>query len=359
MRVALCGSLPVAGGDVIGYHCPGEVFRSDVCVTPSVQPPSAENRSSNAPLDLATESWFLTGATASGKTRVGIELARAIDAEIISLDSMAVYRELNIGTAKPSEADRASVPHHLVNLVPPTEDFSVAQYVDHAQQIAREIRQRGRQVLFVGGTPLYLKALLRGINAGPPADWAFRREVEAEVGQVGTAALYERLRQVDPLSAAKLHPNDQRRIIRALEVYKLTGQPISHQQIHFEEGRPARECRVFVLGWPRDELHRRIDARVERMFALGLVTEVRDLLARYGSLSRTASQAVGYREAIRHVQGQRDLPDTIEAVKSRTRQFARRQETWFRSLSECRWIRHDRHDSAGVVAEILAAASLG
>lgn len=282
------------------------------------------------------ECWFLTGPTASGKSQIGMSLARRLDAEIISLDSMAVYRGMDIGTAKPSEAERREIPHHLIDIRDPTEEFNVSQYLRAARQAIAEIRGRGRQVLFVGGTPLYLKAMLRGVFEGPPADEEFRRQVQVEAAAVGVQALKERLELVDPLSAARLHPNDQRRIIRALEVYKLTGRPISHLQLQFEEGRPAESCRVFQLAWPRSELHLRIDHRVEAMFAAGLVEEVRVLLARHGQLGKTASQAVGYGEVIEHLAGRSSLPETIEKVKARTRQFARRQETWFRSLSECR-----------------------
>lgn len=284
----------------------------------------------------ARDCWYLTGPTASGKTLVALELAERLNAEIISLDSMTLYRRMDIGTAKPSAADRARVPHHLLDLVEPNEEFSLANYVDAAHETIDQIRARGREVLFVGGTPLYLKALLRGIFSGPPADWEFRADVEREIAEVGLAALHQRLEQVDPLAAAKLHPNDKRRIIRALEVNKLTGRPISHQQTQFDEGTPAEACKVFVLDWPRPMLHERIAARVRQMFAQGLVDEVRGLLADYAELSRTASQAVGYREVIAHLRGAHDLPTTMEQVIFRTRQFARRQETWFRSLSECR-----------------------
>jgi tRNA dimethylallyltransferase len=295
--------------------------------------------------------WFLTGPTASGKTRVALLLASRLNAEIISLDSMAVYRFMDIGTAKPSPAQQRAVPHHLIDLVDPTEEFSVSQYVEAASRQVAAIRGRDRQVLFVGGTPLYLKALLRGIFEGPPADWEFRRSVEQELEQVGLEALHQRLWQVDPLSAARLHPHDKRRIIRALEVYKITGQPISHQQIHFEEGLPGDRCRVFVLGWARDQLHERIEKRVDGMFQAGLVAEVAGLLERFGNLSRTARQAVGYREVLEHLGGRRDLPQAVESVKSRTRQFARRQETWFRSLSECRRLSLDRDTEPEAIVE--------
>jgi len=187
----------------------------------------------------ASDCWYLTGATASGKTSIGIELAGRLDAEIISLDSMAIYRGMDIGTAKPSTEQQHSVPHHLLDVVDPNEDYSLDQYVEAAHEKIAEIQDRGRQVLLVGGTPLYLKALLRGLFSGPPADWEFRREVEAEVERVGVEALHARLAQVDPLAADTLHPQDTRRIIRALEVYKITGQPISHLQEQFETSRPA------------------------------------------------------------------------------------------------------------------------
>lgn len=303
---------------------------------------SSSSGSDSAPSFL--DCWYLTGATASGKTGVGIELAQLLGAEIISLDSMTLYREMDIGTAKPTPQERLRVPHHLLDLLSPRDEFSVSNYLEAARRTVAEIRSRGREVLFVGGTPLYLKALLRGIFRGPPADWEFRRAVEEELQQAGLPALYERLQQVDPLSAAKLHPHDKRRIIRALEVYRATGRPISHLQTQFEEGRPAASCRVFVLLWPRDRLHARINNRVDAMFAAGFVEEVRGLLQRYGTLSRTALQAVGYREVIAHLQGQQDLAATVEAVKARTRQFARHQETWFRSLSECRFV----HLQAGI-----------
>ena len=200
---------------------------------------------------------------------------------------------------------------------------------------------------------MYLKAMLRGIYQGPPADWQFRREVEEEARRVGIEALHERLALVDPLSAAKLHKHDIRRIIRALEVYKITGTPLSHQQLQFEEGVPGERCRVFVLGWPRAALHRRIDARVEWMFSAGLIDEVRGLLDRFGALGRTASQAVGYREAIAQVRGEIPWEEAVRRVRVRTHQFARRQETWFRSLSECRRIEPDEHAHAAEVARRL------
>jgi tRNA dimethylallyltransferase len=307
----------------------------------------------------AADCWFLVGPTASGKTAVGLELAQRLAAEIVSLDSMAVYRGLDIGTAKPSAAERAAVPHHLIDLVEPDQEFSLAQYVTAAERCAAEIRARGRNVLFVGGTPLYLKSLLRGIFEGPAADWPLRRRLEAEAHRQGPQWLHQRVAAVDPQAASRLHPRDSRRLIRALEVFEKTGRPISELQGQFERARPPEQCRVFVLDWPRDALAARIDARVEAMFAAGLVRETEELLARGKQLSRSARQAVGYREVLEHLAGQRTLAETIDLVKLRTRQFAKRQLTWYRSLSECRWIELTRDEDLSQAAQRIAAAGEG
>ena len=195
---------------------------------------------------------------------MGVELARRIGAEIVSLDSMALYRGMDIGTAKPTAAERRDVPHHLIDVIDPHEEFSLAQYVAAAARAAAEIAGRGRQVLFVGGTPLYLKGLLRGIFEGPPADWPLRRRLADEAAPSGDNWLHQRLAEVDPAAAARLHPNDTRRLIRAIEVFEKTGRPISQWQRQFDVGRPAAECRVFVLDWPKAELDARIERRVGR-----------------------------------------------------------------------------------------------
>ncbi len=300
--------------------------------------------------------WYLSGPTASGKSAVGLELARRLGAEIISLDSMAIYRGMDIGTAKPTAADRQAVPHHLLDVVEPQEEYSLAQYVAAAGAAVEAIAARGRVPLFVGGTPLYLKALLRGIFSGPPADWALRRRLQELERQEGAGALHERLAAVDPLSARRLHPSDQRRVIRALEVWEKTGHSISELQQQFERARPAAECRVFILDWPRAELVRRIDERVEAMFASGLVDEVRRLMAGSKPLGRTASQAVGYREVVAHLAGELNLDAAKELVKLRTRQFAKRQGTWFRSLGECRLVAQTPKSRAAETAGVIVEA---
>lgn len=289
--------------------------------------------------------WFLTGATASGKTKIGIRLAQTLGAEIISVDSMAIYREMDIGTAKPTLEQRKQVVHHLVDFLEPNEAFSVAQYRERALALVEQLRAQGKRALFVGGTPLYLKAMLRGIFEGPPADWEFRNQIDKEVAEHGVEALHERLKLIDPLTAHKLHPHDKRRLIRALEVHHVTGQPISHLQLEFDEPIKHATRPVFALHWDRPLLHARIDERVDRMFEEGLIAEVQQLLAKHGELGHTAQQAVGYREVIEHLNGLRELKATIDSVKARTRQFARRQETWFRSLEECRWVQRTPIDN--------------
>ena len=312
---------------------------------------STENNKSKC--QRALQCWYLTGATASGKTQVSLELAKLLNAEIISLDSMAIYREMDIGTAKPTAADRSLVPHHLLDIIDPNESFSVSQYREAALAKIDEIRERGREVLFVGGTALYLKALLRGMFEGPPADWAFRDQINHEIAEMGSEFLHQRLQMIDPVAAHNLHPNDHRRIIRALEVYKATGKPISHWQMQFDEGHAEDECRVFTLRHARPILHLRIEQRVDQMFAAGLIDEAERLLEKWSDLGKTAAQAVGYRESFDHIRNEVDMETTIEKVRVRTRKFARHQETWFRGLSECRIIDLEKEFDPVATANLL------
>ncbi|MEQ1829836.1 MAG: tRNA (adenosine(37)-N6)-dimethylallyltransferase MiaA [Pirellula sp.] len=276
--------------------------------------------------------WYLTGPTASGKSRVAMRLAEKIDAEIISVDSMAVYRGMDIGTAKPSNHERERIPHHLIDVVDPTMDYSVSQFVTDAHEQASKIRSRGKQVLLVGGTPLYLKSLMCGMFMGPPADWEFRSAVEADVAAYGIESLRQRLEQVDPLSAFKILHGDVRRMTRALEVLKITGRPLSHWQNQFEQQCEPKGCKSFVLTWDRHALHERVNRRVDNMFEHGLLAEVQSLIHTYGRLGRTASQAVGYKEPLEFMQGLVDRACMIDKVKAHTRQLVRRQEMWFRSM---------------------------
>lgn len=291
--------------------------------------------------ELLRDCWFLAGPTACGKSAVAIELAerlrtkqgRAI--EIVSLDSMTLYRRMNIGTAKPSAKEFSRAPHHLFDILEPSQEFSVAEYLVVAEQVCREIVSRGATPLFVGGSGLYLRSLLRGVFEGPAANEDVRQRLEFEAACDGTDALYRRLQDRDPQTAARLHPNDLRRVVRALEVLELTGKSLSAQH---REGPLPPEHRPTIVYWlspPRDWLYRRINDRVESMLNSGWLDEVRDLLAEDEPLSHTASQALGYKELIEHLRGERSFAETVERIQTRTRQFAKRQHTWFRNLEEC------------------------
>jgi tRNA dimethylallyltransferase len=296
---------------------------------------------------------YLTGPTASGKTGVGVALARRLDAEIIALDSMTLYRGMDIGTAKPTTLERGGVPHHLIDVLDPWQSASVAEYRRWAIEAAGQIESRGRRVLFVGGTALYLKALLRGLFEGPGADPVFRNRLQREAAERGLSVLFERLSALDPATAARLHPNDQRRIIRALEVIEICGQPLSRLQAEHEKPAPAA-TRVFALERSRNDLHDRIHERVDSMFAAGLVDEVRELWSRDRPPSMVAAQAVGYREVLDMLHGNTRLDETIDLVRTRTRQFAKRQGTWFRGLTEVRPWPVERDETPEMTAETLA-----
>lgn len=267
------------------------------------------------------------------------------------MDSMAVYRGMDVLTAKPTASQRGGIEHHLIDLADACGSFTLADYLDAAAERVRRIRAEGKAALFVGGTPLYLKALLRGVFYGPPADWDLRNRLMEEAASAGGLFLHERLRKIDAESAARLHPNDARRLIRAIEVFEKTGRPISELQKQFEIARPRDACRVFVLDWNRALLYRRIDARVDEMIAAGLVDEVRFLLAGPRPLGRTALQAVGCREVVEYLHGKTSHAEMVEAIKRNTRRFAKRQLTWFRSLGECRFIPVDDTDTSETVVE--------
>jgi tRNA dimethylallyltransferase len=293
-------------------------------------------------LDSFPDALVLTGPTASGKSALGIELAERLSAEIISMDSMAIYRGMDLGTAKPSPEQRRRVPHHLIDVLDPWESGSVAWWLKNAESAANRIASKGKRPLFVGGTPLYLKALLYGLFEGPSAQPDLRRRLAEEARSQGQAWLFERLQQVDPIAARRVHFNDTKRIIRALEVWELTGRPISswqkewmaHTESQYSE--KAVETRILWLDVPRDELYARIDRRVVAMFAAGFVDEVRALLHQPRPLSREASYALGYREIMDHLNGKLSLDEAILRIQKRSRHFAKRQITWFRHLPRCR-----------------------
>jgi tRNA dimethylallyltransferase len=284
----------------------------------------------------------LTGPTASGKTALAIEIAQRMDAEIVSMDSMAVYRGMDIGTAKPTADERRRVFHHLIDVLDPWDAGSVAWWLQLAGECVREIESRGKRALIVGGTPMYLKALVYGLFEGPPADIGLRKRLSAEAETCGTAVLHARLCELDPPAAKRIHANDGRRIIRALEVWELTGKPISIHQQQWEQTPDLRADRVLCLDVPRQELYARIDSRVRNMIVDGLVDEVRRLRSLPRGLGKEARQAVGYKEILEHLDGAVSLDDAVVRIQTRTRQFAKRQLTWFRHLAPCQMVRTEK-----------------
>jgi tRNA dimethylallyltransferase len=287
------------------------------------------------------DAWILTGPTGSGKSALALDLAAHMDAEIVSMDSMALYRGMDVGTAKPSLHERQRVPHHLIDVLDPWESASVAWWLAQATRCCRDIEARGKRILFVGGTPLYLKALLYGLFDGPPADADLRERLSREAELTGSQVLHDRLSRIDSATAARVHPNDIRRIIRALEVWELTGRPISSWQVQWKvesknsKGRTENRC--LCLDIPRAELYARIDERVEAMFASGFVDEARRLLNLRLPLSREAAQALGYKEVFDFLGGE-SFSQTVRKVQLRSRHFAKRQLAWFRHLPECQFV---------------------
>lgn len=306
------------------------------------------------PTEVLQQCWFLAGPTACGKTELSLLLAEHLNAEILAMDSMSLYRGMDIGTAKASPAERERVPHHLIDLIDVHEKFSVADYFEAAEECCREIIDRGRTPLFVGGTGLYLRAILRGVFNGPSADWDYRREMELIAETEGNEVLHRRLAAVDPVSAAKLHPNDVRRVARALEVYHVSGVPLSAQ--HAEGILTPEECpaHVFWLLPDREWLYERINARVDQMLDEGLMDEVKRVLAADPPMSRTARQALGYKELIDFMEGVYSYERAVELLKQQTRRFAKRQHTFFRNIKECRELPvHPNDQPADLLEKIL------
>jgi tRNA dimethylallyltransferase len=289
----------------------------------------------------------ILGPTASGKSDVAMAVARRVGAEILSLDSMQVYRGMDIGTAKPTPVERAEVRHHLIDVVDPDQPFTVARFVELADAAIADAAARGVPLIATGGTPLYYKALFEGLFGGPGADEAVRERLRAMSGE----ELHRRLSEVDPAAAARIHANDAKRLVRALEVYELTGQPISSLQTEWAEAGQRHAAKWVGLSWEKEALNRRINARVKAMLAAGWVEEVRGLLGRYGNLSHTAAEATGYRELIAHLGGELPLDEAAERIKIGTRQLARRQVKWFRRFPDVHWLEGDQ--PVGELAEAV------
>lgn len=295
----------------------------------------------------------ILGPTASGKSALALAMAERFGAEILSVDSMQVYRGMDIGTAKPTRAEQQRVRHHLIDLVDPSEPFTVARFVEQADEVIRRCAERSIPLIATGGTPLYYKALFEGLFDGPPADEAVRARLRA----LTSDELASRLARVDPEAARRIHLNDAKRLVRALEVYELTGRPISSFQTDWTGGRFRHDAVWFGLQWDRDALNRRINARVKEMLATGWIDETRGLLKTFGSLSHTAAEATGYRELIDHLEGKLSLDDAAEQIKIATRQLARRQMKWFRRWTQVKWLSGDQV-TAEQVEQTLASGTV-
>ena len=318
--------------------------------TPPFQPqpegtPSSDTNLACPPADsplrspvLGKDCWILSGPTASGKTALAVDMAARMGAEIVSVDSMAVYRGLDIGTAKPTPAERSRINHHLLDLVEPGEIYTVARWLTAAADAVEDCRTRGKQVLFVGGTPLYLRALRDGLDPQPARDPEFRQRLEEEVRQTGPGTLHARLATGDPVAAARIHPHDARRIIRALEIVHVTGRPSPSSWFELRPQDQEFASRMMVLDQPRRTLRQRIDRRVEGMFAAGLIEETLAAAARPGGIGPTARQAAGYTEALEVLAGRMTPQQAIQLTQQRTYQLAKRQLTWLRSFSGAIWI---------------------
>ncbi len=278
---------------------------------------------------------LIAGPTAVGKSEIALGLAERLGGEIIAADSMQVYRGLDIGTAKPTAEEQARVRHHLIDVVDIKERFDAAQFVRLAHKSVAEIQSRGHLPILCGGTGLYLKAFLEGLGEAPPSDDKLRAELET----TPMTALLHELAERDPVTYQRIDQQNPRRIIRAVEVIRLTGRPFSLQRAHWDAKSGIRGPGLaFGLNRPQPELQRRIDLRVEKMFRGGLVAETEALLRCGLAQNKTAMQALGYRQVVEYLRGERSLPETIELVKTRTRQFSKRQMTWFRRQMQLHWI---------------------
>lgn len=296
----------------------------------------------------------VAGPTASGKSDLGLKLAQRLGGEIICMDSMQIYRRMDIGTAKPTAQERALLPHHMLDVADPTEAYAVADYAVAAEQVIAQILSRGRVPILVGGTGLYLKALMDGLSlGGAGGDERLRAELNALADEPGgKERLHARLAAVDPETAARLHPNDRRRVIRAIEVFEQTGVPMSRQN-HAAQDRPFRVL-PLALEWPRDLLYARLETRVHRMMEMGLLSEVRALLESGVAPAAQSMQGIGYKELIPAAMGQGDVNRAVWDIIVHTRHYAKRQGTWLRAEPRCVWL--DARDADGLLSKALALA---
>ena len=300
---------------------------------------------------MTSELLCLLGPTAVGKTEIAIQLAQRLNAEIVSVDSRQIYQQMDIGTAKPTPEEQRAARHHLIDCVDISQPFSVAGYQSLADTAITDIQNRGKRVLLVGGAGLYFRAIVDGLFEGPGADLALRKRLEGEAVQHGVDVLHVRLQTCDPESAERIHPNNLVRVIRALEVYELTGTPMSELQQQWHPEKQRYPFIAFGLTMPRALLYRRIEQRVDVMLANGLIAEVESLLAAGYARDSVALQSFGYRELIAYLDGDFTYLEAISQLKQNTRRFAKRQLTWFRKDTRIEWL--DRESTSDIVGNIL------
>ncbi|MHC4310167.1 MAG: tRNA (adenosine(37)-N6)-dimethylallyltransferase MiaA [Planctomycetota bacterium] len=281
---------------------------------------------------------LILGVTASGKGRLAFDLAESLSAEIISIDSMKVYRRMDIGTAKPPLEARQRIQYHLIDIVEPSNSFSVGVFRERALGAMEQIEGRGKEIIAVGGTALYIKALLYGLFEGPGSDEQVRAELQERAEAQGLAELYQELTRIDAIAAERINPNDSKRIIRALEVYRITGKPISSFQRQWDESEPEHDWTIIGLRREKAEESRRINGRVKKMISAGLVDEVKALLGEEKPLSKQARCAIGYAEIIEYLNGRIELEDAVELIKKNTRRLAKNQRTWFKTFKDVHWL---------------------
>ena len=293
----------------------------------------------------------ICGPTASGKTALSIELAKKINGEIISSDSMQIYKDMDIGTAKPSKEEMQDIPHHLLDFVEPNQRYSVAEFKKDAEKAIEEILAKGKTPIVVGGTGLYVDSLIYGIEYQDiELDEKYRQELENRVETEGLAKLYEEAKQIDPQAIEKISSNDKKRILRILEIYKSTGKTKTQQEIESRKNGVKYDYKVFAINWERELLYERINKRVDIMIKNGLEEEVRNLVNKYTKFP-TAMQGLGYKEVVEYFDGILTYEEMIDKIKQESRRYAKRQLTWFRKNKETIWLdsENDMKDNINVI----------
>ena len=293
----------------------------------------------------------ICGPTASGKTALSIELAKKINGEIVSCDSMQIYKEMDIGTAKPTKEEMQEIPHYMINTIFPNERYSVADYKKDAKKAIREIIKKGKVPIIVGGTGLYVDSLIYEIEYPDiKFDEKYRQELEEQVRKDGLEKLYNKAKKIDPEAMLKISSNDKKRILRVLEIYKATGKTKTEQERKSREKEPEFDYLVYGLNMPREKLYERINLRVDIMIKQGLIKEVEEIYKKYNEFP-TAMQGLGYKEVVEYLEGHLTKEEMIEKIKQETRRYAKRQITWFKRYKESKWFDLDKYDNGEILKE--------